>query len=185
MIPATVNEATKHATPKHTHNQAGVFSSAIPQIFSVIQEKLLAWPTSSALGRTAGLTSSRIAGAPRLCSAAWAIVSGLIRAVLVEVLHAAQGELAVVRHPRVRVAQPCQVRRPRPGVQVAEQGVVLLPRLGLRHLGPRVGDVAEHDRLRRAGLLAGGPDRAIGHHHVLRMALLGDLHLPLALAALD
>ena len=58
------------ATPKHHHHQTGVFSSAIPQIFSVIQLKLRPWPTSSARGFDAGFTSAKIAGEPAMGSAA-------------------------------------------------------------------------------------------------------------------
>ena len=73
-MPATVKDATMQAVMKHHHHQTGVFSSAIPQIFSVIQEKLRPWPTSSARGLTAGLTSSRIAGTS-LFSSAFAMFS--------------------------------------------------------------------------------------------------------------
>ena len=61
-MPATVKEATKQATPKHHHHQTGVLPSMMPQIFSVIHEKLRWWSTRMARGRTAGYTSPRMAG---------------------------------------------------------------------------------------------------------------------------
>jgi hypothetical protein len=100
-----VKEATKQATAKHHHHQTGVFSSAIPQIFSVIQEKLRLWPTSSGRGFTAGFTSLRMAGACGLSlrRGTW---SGLLGGVvLVPVLHPAERQLRVVGHLRVRVAE--------------------------------------------------------------------------------
>ncbi len=39
-MPITVNEAMKHARMKHHHHHTGVFPSMIPQILSVIHEKL-------------------------------------------------------------------------------------------------------------------------------------------------
>ena len=62
-MPATVNEATKQATTKHTHHQVGVLPSMIPQILSVIQPKLRLFSTSVARGSGVGLTSLRMAGA--------------------------------------------------------------------------------------------------------------------------
>src|SRR5580658_1117658 len=111
------------AIPKHHHHQTGVFSSLIPQIFSVIQEKLRPCPTIAARGSRAGLTSSRIAAEPTESSAEWDIASGLRGAVLVHVLHPAERQLRVVRHLRVRVAQPGEVRRPRAGVEVSQERV--------------------------------------------------------------
>src|ERR1700691_5925315 len=109
-MPATVNEATKQATPKHHHHQTGVFSSAIPQIFSVIHEKLRPCPTSSARGRTAGLTSWRMGLAAAGCSVSWDIGSGLLGVVLPIVLHPGERQRLVVGHLRVRIADPRQVR---------------------------------------------------------------------------
>ena len=39
-MPATVKQATKQATAKHHHHHTGVLPSMMPQILSVIQEKL-------------------------------------------------------------------------------------------------------------------------------------------------
>src|SRR3954466_9768785 len=63
VMPPTVNEATKHARMKQTHHHAGVLPSMMPQILSVIHEKLRWFSTNTARGRMAGLTSRRMAGA--------------------------------------------------------------------------------------------------------------------------
>src|SRR5580704_10944110 len=118
------------AEMKHHHHQTGVFSSAIPQIFSVIHEKLRPWPTRTARGFAVGFTSPRMAGASADGSATWDMGSGLLSGmVLVPILHAAERHLGVVRHLRVRIADPGQVRRPGPRVQVREEPVVLVPGL--------------------------------------------------------
>ena len=57
-MPATVKEAMKQATRKQTHHQVGVLPSMIPQILSVIHEKLRLFSTRTARGRTAGLISA-------------------------------------------------------------------------------------------------------------------------------
>src|SRR4051812_9840354 len=62
VMPPTVNEAMKQATMKHAHHHAGVLPSMMPQILSVIHEKLRPCSTKVARGSTAGLTSRRIAG---------------------------------------------------------------------------------------------------------------------------
>ena len=51
--------ATMQAVTKHHHHHTGVFSSAMPQIFSVIQEKLRPCPTSSARGLDGGFDLAR------------------------------------------------------------------------------------------------------------------------------
>jgi hypothetical protein len=77
-MPATVKDATKQARMKQTHHQVGVGPSMMPQILSVIQEKLRLLPTSTARGSTAGLTSCRIAGAGAADST-WAAISYVLR----------------------------------------------------------------------------------------------------------
>src|SRR5258708_37618449 len=72
VMPATVNEATSTATQKQYHHHAGVLPSIIPQILSVIHEKLRLFSTSTARGKTAGFTSVRIAARGAVCSA-WLI----------------------------------------------------------------------------------------------------------------
>src|SRR5215218_10423230 len=63
---------------------------------------------------------------------------------------------------RVDVPDRGQIGRPRAGVQLAEQRVVPLPGLQLRHAAARIVEVAEDDRVGRTGLLARGLDLAIG-----------------------
>src|SRR5208283_3458765 len=60
----------KPATPKQIHHQRGVGPSMIPQILSEIQAKLRLFSTSTARGNAAGFTSSRMAGAATVASAA-------------------------------------------------------------------------------------------------------------------
>src|SRR5580658_6025510 len=72
-MPKTVNDATKHATQKHHHHHRGVFPSAMPQIFSVIHEKLRLLATNGARGRWAGATSAIIAGGVTEASSTWDI----------------------------------------------------------------------------------------------------------------
>src|SRR5215210_5846893 len=62
----------------------------------------------------------------------------------------------------VRVAQPGQVARARPGVELGQQGVVPRVVLGLPHVAGRVVEVAEDDRPGRAGPLAGRLDLVAG-----------------------
>src|SRR5690606_12484287 len=65
------------------------------------------------------------------------------------------------RQRRVRVAAPRQVRRPRPRAEVLEQPVVAQLRLQLHDAALRIVQIAEHDRVGRADLLAGRPDVAV------------------------
>src|SRR5262245_22136084 len=59
----------------------------------------------------------------------------------------------------VRIRDLRQVGRARTRVQHLQQAVVERVGLPLRHFPVRIVDVAEHDGLRRAGLLAGGLER--------------------------
>src|SRR4029079_8047249 len=69
---------------------------------------------------------------------------------------------------RRRAAQDLlQIGHRRVGVEVAERLVAALAVHPLRDLALRIHQVAEHDRLRRAGLLAGGDDVAVAHLAVL------------------
>jgi len=63
---------------------------------------------------------------------------------------------AVIRHGRVRIADARQIRRARLCQQIAEHGIIPLLRLEPGYAAVRVADVAEHNRLRRARLLARG-----------------------------
>ena len=62
---------------------------------------------------------------------------------------------------RIQVPHRRQIRRPRPRVQLGQQRVVALLGLQLRDAAVRIVQVAEDDRLGRAGLLAGGLDLAV------------------------
>ena len=64
---------------------------------------------------------------------------------------------------RVRVAHGPEVARARLRLQLVEQAVVPVAGLQLRDAALGVVDVAEHDRLRRAGRLAGGHHVAVLH----------------------
>jgi hypothetical protein len=61
----------------------------------------------------------------------------------------------------MRVAHPREVGGARHGVELLEQGVVEHRALGLADAARLVGQVAEHDRLGRAGALAGRDDLAV------------------------
>ena len=52
---------------------------------------------------------------------------------------------------RVRVAHRRQISRPRPRIQICQQAVIRCLRFHLRHPAVGIVDVAEDDRLRRAG----------------------------------
>src|SRR5688572_14360490 len=75
---------------------------------------------------------------------------------------------------RVGVLDRAEVGRARAGVEVFQHAVVARQRLQLRDGAPRVVDVAEHDRLRGAGLGAGGRDLAVLDRALLVLGL--DLH---------
>src|SRR5581483_4109440 len=82
---------------------------------------------------------------------------------------------------RVAVGQPRRIGRARPGVELFEQRVVERAGLAPAYLAVRVVKVAEDDRFGRAGLLAGGPDLAVGDRAVVAVG--GDLRLADALQA--
>src|SRR3954469_21292759 len=67
----------------------------------------------------------------------------------------------------VRVLQVGQVRRAWAGVEVAEERVVTWPGLEIAYDLAWVVEVAEHDGAGRAGVLAGGRDRAGRHGAVV------------------
>src|SRR5438552_1717212 len=71
--------------------------------------------------------------------------------------------------PRVR--DPRQVRRPWIGIQLPQNPVVVRLLRGQRHLRLRIVQVAEHDRLGRAGLLASGDDLVTADLAVLRLGV--------------
>src|SRR5262249_20208312 len=113
-------------------------------ILSVIERKL--WPAGAYFSSPAGGRGAGGSPAGRLASVAMSL------------------RLQV----GVGVAQGRQVRRARLGVQVGQQPVVerrVLPRPDLAQRPPPPAvlvDVAEDDRLGRAGGLAGGQDVAVG-----------------------
>src|SRR5690606_33679853 len=88
------------------------------------------------------------------------------RVVLEFVFLAAERELRVVGHLGIRIAQLAEVAGARANVEVAEQGVVVLAGLGLGDGALGILDVAEDDRLGRAGLFTGNLDGAVGDEHV-------------------
>src|SRR6516165_856286 len=71
----------------------------------------------------------------------------------------------------VGVAQARQISGARPGVQVPQQSVLSRLCLELGHLGVGIVDVTEHDRLRRARLLAGSHDLAVPDDAILSLRL--------------
>ena len=74
---------------------------------------------------------------------------------------ASMSDIALVTQLRVDVPDRREIRRPRPRVQLAEQRVVALLGLQLRDAARRIVQVAEDDRVGRAGLLARGLDLAV------------------------
>src|SRR5882757_10511376 len=67
----------------------------------------------------------------------------------------------------VRVGHFCDVSGPRARIQIGNHAIVTRLRLNLGHAAVFVVDVAESDRIRRAGLLAGGDDLPIANLAIL------------------
>ena len=107
------------------------------------------------------------------------------RLILGLVLDAAEREILVIRHERIRIAQLGRVGGTRTGIEIAEDLIVLLALLGDADGAVRIEDVAEDDGVHGAGLLAGGLDLAIRDGDVAGVAGLGRLDLVTDLAALD
>src|SRR5262245_50442628 len=78
-----------------------------------------------------------------------------LRHILPFVFHPAERQRSIVRHLRIWIAQFPGVRRARPGVEIAQHGIVLLALFGLHDGAVLVEDIAEGDRVHRAGLFAG------------------------------
>src|SRR5262249_39937918 len=76
---------------------------------------------------------------------------------------------------RIHVPHRRQIRRPRPGVELADERVVALFGFELRDAAARIVEVAEHDRVSRARLLTRRLDLAVGYPAVplLRFDLCG------------
>src|SRR5262245_11672833 len=123
----------RNAAPKPTSQPSGVPPRTIPLTLSVTEPRL--WPGSMTGGKS---RSMKLVGS----------VSRLIA-------------LLAAKH-RVGIAHRREVRRPRAGVQLAQQGVVARVGLQSGDLAVGVVEVAEHDRARRAGRLAGGEHFAVG-----------------------
>src|SRR5713226_2549771 len=64
---------------------------------------------------------------------------------------------------RIRVSNHRKICRPRPCVELRQQGVMRRLFLQLGHLAVRIVHIAEHNRLGRAGLLAGGPHLTVAY----------------------
>src|SRR5581483_7092192 len=93
--------------------------------------------------------------------------------------------VAILSKLRVRVNNAGRVRGPRTVVQIGEHLVIALRCLSLRNLRVRIIHVAEHDRIRRASLLAGRDDLSIADGAVFLVGLnLGRLNALHAVAAL-
>src|SRR5690606_450639 len=117
--------------PKPRYQARGVAASAGAATMSVTCEKVL--PPSTSGARNSGFSGSSMTG--------------------IVVIGSAQ--------LRVRVADLREVGRARLGVELGEHAVVQHARLQPRDDRVPVEDVAEGDRLGRAGLLAGGLDLAV------------------------
>src|SRR5262245_30200024 len=95
-------------------------------------------------------------------------------------LHEAVRLLVVVGHRWIRIPNPRGISGPRFCEQELEHRVVAVLCLQLRDAAVRIFRISEDNRLRRAGLLARGLDRAVSDFHVTRGArfhLLRDLRL--------
>src|SRR5215204_4733679 len=139
------SEAT---TAKPAYHHSGVRCvRTIDVILSVIEPKV--WPGA--------ITARSAAPATRACAAFSCGIATLFTQL------------------RVHVADRGEIRGTRPRVELGEERVVAHLGLELRHAARFIVQVAEHDRLRRTGLLAGGLDLAIADAAALLFAL--DLRL--------
>src|SRR6185436_4141538 len=142
-----------NATPKPMNHQRGVFWRMTSLILSVTVPGVC--PGATTAGRWGFWPPAAPCGVSSV-----AMLGSLCRSV--------SGRFGWRRRDRgIDVAQLGQVAGARPGVQLLEQAVVERVGLPLRDLPVALVDVAEGDRLGRAGLLAGGLD-AVGRDRLPR-----------------
>src|SRR5512143_82068 len=146
---------TVNAMPKPTNQPSGVFFERTRlAILSVTVANVWPGPMIGASTRTGGSTREPLA-----------------------MVSLAAGSLA--RDLGVRVAHRREVGRARLRLQLLEQSVAARAGVQLRDPALLVVQVAEHDRLRRAGLLAGGHDLAVPDRAVLVLGVDARAHDPL------